>query len=142
MKIDARIVSIHRLYFLFKIQFQKYLRKKSPTFFPVGSSFCVLKMKCLSKCPYCKKPLLPWKFPGYEPGFWICLWFWIFQGSVYVRFTQGSEYAWIYLNNSWICLIIPEYAWIYLNNSWIYLNLQEWFLFYILPLQSLVYFNA
>ena len=43
-----------------------------------------------------------------KPGFWIYLWFWIYQGSEYVRVTQGSEYA-------WLCL--AEYAWICLNQG-------------------------
>ena len=62
--------------------------------------------------------------------------FWIYQSSEY---TFSSEYTrvlnmpglhhgdipwlhrvwnmpeWIHLNNSWICLNMPEYAWIYLN---------------------------
>ena len=29
------------------------------------------------------------------PGFWVHVWFWICQGSEYVRVTLGSEYAWI-----------------------------------------------
>ena len=36
------------------------------------------------------------------------LWTSIYQGSEYARFTRGSEYAWISLNNSWICLILSE----------------------------------
>ena len=48
--------------------------------------------------------------------------FWIYQGSEYasgsgyttimkyIRVTQGSEYAWICLNNSWMWLIMPECA--------------------------------
>ena len=61
------------------------------------------------------------------PGLWIC------QGSeyasgyeyvnvlnippfkIYIRVTQGSEYAWISLKNSWICLIMPEHAGICVN---------------------------
>ena len=31
------------------------------------SFFRVLQIKCLSKCPYSKKPFLPWKIPGYKP---------------------------------------------------------------------------
>ena len=31
-----------------------------------------------------------------------------YQGSKYVRVTQGSKRAWICLNNSWICLIMSE----------------------------------
>ena len=27
----------------------------------------MLQIKCLSKCPYFQKPLLPWKIPGYAP---------------------------------------------------------------------------
>ena len=40
------------------------------------------------------------------PGFKICLWFW--------KYT-GFSYAWICLNNSWICMIILEYTWTCLN---------------------------
>ena len=36
--------------------------------------------------------------------------FWIYHSFKYVRVTQGSKYAWICLNNSWICLIMPECA--------------------------------
>ena len=61
--------------------------------------------------------------------FWICLWYWICEGTEYTMVTQCSDYVWICLNNFWIsqimaeytriCLIMPEYAWICLN---IYLN--------------------
>ena len=34
----------------------------------------------------------------------------IYHGSKYARVTQGSEYAWICLNNSRMCLIVPECA--------------------------------
>ena len=33
--------------------------------------------------------------------------------------TQGPEYAWIFLNNSWIYLNMPKFA-------WLCLNLPEW----------------
>ena len=33
--------------------------------------------------------------------------FWMHHGSKYARVTQGFEYPWICLNNSWICLIMP-----------------------------------
>ena len=50
------------------------------------------------------------------PGFWIHVWFWICQGSEYVRVTQGSEYAWICLIMSgWICVDMSEYAGICVN---------------------------
>ena len=45
-------------------------------------------------------------------GFWICLWFSRYQCSEYARFTQGPEYAWICLKNSWICLIMPGSVWV------------------------------
>ena len=32
-----------------------------------GQFFCMPYMKDLSKCPYSKKPLLPWKIPGCRP---------------------------------------------------------------------------
>ena len=59
---------------------------------------------------------------------------WIYQCCKYVRITQGSEYAWICLNNSWICLVTPEYAWIYLimaENMEICVNMPKyaWLLF-------------
>ena len=41
--------------------------------------------------------------------------YWIYHGFKYTRFTQGSEYAWIWLSNSWICYIMPEYAGICMN---------------------------
>ena len=58
-------------------------------------------------------------------GSWICLdfWFWIYQGSGYARVTQGSEYAWICLNNFRICLNMPIHV-------WMCLNLPEWLLLY------------
>ena len=45
----------------------------------------------------------------------------ICKGSECTRVTQGSEYEWIWMNNSWICLIMPKYAWIYLNIFFIYI---------------------
>ena len=47
--------------------FYVYLPKKSPNFFPAGSFFLVLQIKCLSKCPYFKKLPLPWNIPGPRP---------------------------------------------------------------------------
>ena len=44
-----------------------YLGKESPKCFHTGPFFSVLQIKCLSKCPYFKKPPLPWKIPGYAP---------------------------------------------------------------------------
>ena len=41
--------------------------------------------------------------------------FWIDKGSEYASVIQGSEYVWICLNNSWICLKMPEDAAIYVN---------------------------
>ena len=67
-------------------------------------------------------------------GFWICRRFWICQSfeyvssSEYAMVTPGSENAGIGLNNSWICLNMPEYVWISLNmleGAWIYLNMLE-----------------
>ena len=60
------------------------------------------------------------------PGLWICQGsehasglnmsgFWIYHGSKYARVTQGFEYAWIRLNNSWIWLIMPECPKIFLD---------------------------
>ena len=55
------------------------------------------------------------------PGFWIPLWFWIFLGSEYERFTQGLEYTWIIPEYAWsslnmleyarICMKMPKFAW-------------------------------
>ena len=36
-----------------------YLGKKTRIFFLVEPFFCTLYMKCLSKCPYSKEPILP-----------------------------------------------------------------------------------
>ena len=36
-----------------------YLGKKTRIFFLVEPFFCMLYMKCLSKCPYSKEPILP-----------------------------------------------------------------------------------
>ena len=50
------------------------------------------------------------------PRFWVCLWFWKCKGSEdseHACATQGSEYVWICLKSSWICLIMPQYVWIY-----------------------------
>ena len=52
------------------------------------------------------------------PEFWIRVWFWIYQGSEYVRVRQGSQYAWICLIMSgWICLDMSEFAGICVNMS-------------------------
>ena len=53
--------------------------------------------------------------------------FWIYHGSKDAIVTQGFEYAWMCLNNSWICLIIP-----------MFLNLSEWLLFYIYLVSFLI----
>ena len=50
------------------------------------------------------------------PGFWIRVWFWICQGSEYVRVKQGSEHACIcMIMSGWICLDMSEYAGICVN---------------------------
>ena len=36
--------------------------------FPCEAFLSCVAIKCLSKCPYFKKPPLPWKIPGYKPG--------------------------------------------------------------------------
>ena len=41
--------------------------------------------------------------------------FWTYHSLKCVRVTQGSKYAWIYLNNFSICLVKPECAYICLN---------------------------
>ena len=38
---------------------KRYLGKKTRIFFLVEPFFCMLYMKCLSKCPYSKEPILP-----------------------------------------------------------------------------------
>ena len=45
-------------------------------------------------------------------GFWISLWFWIWQGSEY---ASGYEFARVTQGSKyvWICLNMLEYAWIY-----------------------------
>ena len=58
---------IYGLNFSFKMLFYVYLGKKSPKFFPAGSFFLVLQIKCLSKCPYFKVPPLLWKISDYVP---------------------------------------------------------------------------
>ena len=67
-------------------------------------------------------------------GFWICLWFWIFQdsednfcASFSINFMpwQSSKYARV----TWICLNIPEYT----------INLPEYLLFYNSPFPYLFY---
>ena len=79
-----------------------------------------------------------------SPGFWICLWFWMRQNFRYTRvlnlpgfwICQSYTGFRICLNNSWICLNMPNYVWIWLNTpeyAWMYLNLPEWLLFYISP---------
>ena len=40
----------------------------------------------------------------------------IYHGSEYTRVTQGFEYDWIDLNNSWVCLILPECTQIRMNS--------------------------
>ena len=47
--------------------FYDYLGENSPKFFPAEPFFRVLQIKCLSKCPYFKKPPLPLKGPVYMP---------------------------------------------------------------------------
>ena len=40
--------------------------------------------------------------------------FWIYHSFKYVRVRHGSEYAWICLNNFWICwlcLNVPKFVW-------------------------------
>ena len=36
--------------------------------FPCKAFLSCVAIKCLSKCPYFKKPPMPWKVLGYEPG--------------------------------------------------------------------------
>ena len=54
-------------------------------------------------CEYTRvlKVLLVLNMPG----------FWIYHCSKYTRVTQGSEYTWIFLNISWIYLIVPKFVW-------------------------------
>ena len=81
------------------------------------------------------------------PGFWIYILLWIYHDSNYASCSEyagflsilgfwicqgytmeiihgytGPEYAWVFLNNSWICLNMPKW-------TWICLNLPEWICF-------------
>ena len=47
---------IYGFNFSFKMQFQGYLGKKYPKFFPAGTFFRILQIKCSSKRPYFQKP--------------------------------------------------------------------------------------
>ena len=48
--------------------------------------------------------LICYRFIGYIDRVLNMLNFWIYPGSEYARVRQGSEYAWIRLNNFWISL--------------------------------------
>ena len=79
------------------------------------------------------------------PGFSVWLWFWIFQGSEYFSFTQSSENAWIYLNNSWKGSNMSEYAGICANISkwtWIGFILHFLIVIHCLLEQVVIYFNV
>ena len=43
------------------------------------------------------------------PGFWIYLWFWIYQGSEYAGVTQGSEYAWVFSKHAFYIIWLSRY---------------------------------
>ena len=82
--------------------------------------------------------------------------FWIYQGC---KYASGFEYTrilntpdfWlcqgytgfrICLNNSWLCLKMPDHVEICVNMpeyAWICLNLPEWLLLYVLPVVTLHY---
>ena len=81
--------------------------------------------------------------------FWIYQVYWIFQGSEYASgsedptVTQGSEYVWVCLKNSWVTLNMPEYAWLS-DCARIPFNIPHCTLvalFYMLPFSSLVFLN-
>ena len=63
--LSALIVFIDGLKFSFKILFYVYLGDK--TFFPYGTFFHMMWIKCLSKSPYSEKPSLTWKIPRCAP---------------------------------------------------------------------------
>ena len=46
--------------------------RKNKKIFPAEPFFCMSCMKCLSKCPYSKKPALPQKIPGCAPVTFNC----------------------------------------------------------------------
>ena len=48
------------------------------------------------------------------PGFCICLWFCIYQGSQYAGVTQGSEYAWIFSSGAFYIIWLIRYQ----GNLW------------------------
>ena len=62
-----------------------------------------------------------------------------------VDIRQGSKHVWIYLNNSWICLIMPEYARRFqdMPNMRDMVKSAKMALFHIFSsMQSLVYLNV
>ena len=89
---------------------------------------------------------------------WICLWFWIWQGSeqtsvlnkrgfwIYQgsEYASGSEFARV-LNMSGLhrVLNMPEYAWLWLTEyAWIYLNMPQYARIYLnLPGRLLFYIS-
>ena len=88
------------------------------------------------------------------PGLWVCFCFWICQDPEYTRVLtmSGLQRVQNMLNNSRICLNLPNYVWICVNipgyvwicrnmpeYAWICLNLPEWLLFYIFPFPHLFY---
>ena len=44
-----------------------FIGEKTRKYFPAEFFFCMSCMKCLAKCPYSKKPVLPEKIPGSAP---------------------------------------------------------------------------
>ena len=54
--------------FSFKMLFKGCLRVKTPNVFPAGLFFCIVYMKRLTKCLYCKKSLLFQQYPGCVSG--------------------------------------------------------------------------
>ena len=71
--------SPHSVYLWVKISIQNVVsrlsRRKSFKSFPC-EAFFLLKVltKCLSKCPICPKPPLPWKISHYTPAFSGSFW--------------------------------------------------------------------
>ena len=53
--------------FLLEMQFWEYIGEKTRKSFPAEPFFCMSCMKCLSKCLFSKKPVLPGKIPGCVP---------------------------------------------------------------------------
>ena len=132
--------------FLFKIPsyFRVYQNSLPPgplglhTFFTLNKYYCGKDYNCIKKFMIfisksmltisTKRPrVLNMPLVLKIPGFWICLWFWICQGSEYTRGLNMSGIEKV--------LNMLEYVWLHMSGYvWICPNLPEWLLFYISPL--------